>query len=218
MLPGLSQFPKPPVEKIKLVYNWGLIKFQEILTNMTLKIMSKPSILKRARFKPKRSVLVPTAKALHRSMAEALASGDKNTISRICSRQLGASLLASIDARARGRRYGWELVRYTNKLLYPSIKSHKMSPLGREKGAPIVRQAVVAISSKQRRVQYDAKGEVVPGSEKEIDVVENVTIACVIDARTWEQGEWRLVGTIHHTTLQGWEEEKQLLKVMMQSN
>lgn len=218
VLPRPSQFPKPAVEKVKLLYNWSLIKFQEILTNTTLKIMSKPSIFKRALFKPKRSVLIPTAKGLHRAMAEALAAGDKNTIGRICSRKLGSSLLGSIDARPRGRRYGWELVKYTNKLLYPSIKSHRISPLGREKNAPIVRQAVVAISSKQRRVEYDAKGQVVPGSGKEIDVVENVAIACVVDARTWVQGEWRLVGTIHHTTLHAWEEEKELLKVMMQSS
>lgn len=187
------------------------------MTNSTLKIMSKPSIFKRARFRPKRSTIIPTAKALHRSMAEALAAGDKDTIGKVCSRQLGSSLLASIDSRPRGRRYGWELVGYTNKMLYPSVKSHRMSPLGREKGAPIVRQAVVAISSKQRRVEYDAKGQVIPGSEKEIEVIENVAIAAMVDARTWVQSEWRLIGTIKPTTLDGWEEEKKLLKTLMEA-
>lgn len=185
--------------------------------NFLLKFASKPSFFKRASYKPKRSVLIPTAKALHRSMAEALAAGDKDSINRICSRQLGSSLLASIDARPRSRRYGWELVDYTNKLFYPSLKSHRISPLGRERNSPIVRQAVVAISSRQRRVQYDANGQIVPGSEKEMDVVENVAIACVVDPKTWVQSEWRLIGTVKPTTLEAWDEEKKMLQTLMNS-
>jgi protein MBA1 len=102
-------------------------------------------------------------------------------------------------------------VRYTNKLFYPSIRSHKMSPVSRDREAPIIRQVVVAISSKQSRVVYDAEGAVVPGSQKEIDVVENVAMACVVDGRTWEQSEWRIIGTIKPTTYEGWMDEKALM-------
>ncbi|KAL2134209.1 hypothetical protein VTI74DRAFT_774 [Chaetomium olivicolor] len=215
VLPPFSQFPKSLSEKLRFLYYWAIIKAQEVLTNAALTFSSKPTIFKRAQFKPKRSVLVPTAKALHRAMAEALASGDKSTINRVCSRKLANSLLATIDARPRGRRYGWELVKYTNKLSYPSVKSHRVSPISHERNAPIIRQAVVAISSRQRRVQYDAQGQVVPGSEKEIDAVENVAIASIIDPRTWTQGEWRLIGTIKSTTLDEWMVEKELLKQML---
>jgi protein MBA1 len=144
-------------------------------------------------------------------VAQALAVGDKDTLNKICTRKMAGTLLSSIDARPRGRRYGWELVRYTNKLFYPSIRSHKMSPVSRDREAPIIRQVVVAISSKQRRFVYDAEGAVVPGSEKEIDVVENVAIACVVDGRTWEQSEWRIIGTIKPTTYEGWLDDKALM-------
>lgn len=195
---------------------WAVIKGQEILTNGVLTFSSKPNIWKRAQYKPKRSTLIPTAKALHRAMAEAFATGDKSTISKVCSRKLSHSLLASIDARPRGRRFGWELVAYTNKMSYPSLKSHRMSPISRDRNAPVIRQAVVAISSRQRRVQYDAKGAVVPGSEKVMDVVEHVAIACMVYPKTWTQGEWRLIGTIKPTTLDEWMVEKELLKTMLQ--
>lgn len=215
VIPPLSQFPKTLNHKLRFLGQWMVITGQEALTNAALRFSSKPTIFKAAQFKPNRSLLVPTAKALHRSMAESLATGDKTTLGKICSRKLANTLLATIDARPRGRRYGWEVVAYTNKLFYPTIRSHRMSPVSRERDAPVIRQVVVAISSKQRRFQYDAQGGVVPGSEKVIDVVENVAMACVIDAKTWKQGEWRLVGTVKPTTFEGWLVEKELLKTML---
>ncbi|KAK4125071.1 hypothetical protein N657DRAFT_643875 [Parathielavia appendiculata] len=216
VLPPFSQFPKPLIQKLRLLSQWVRMKLQETVANMVVKFSSKPTIFKAARFKPNRSALIPTAKALHRSMAAALADGDKDTINRVCSRRLAGSLLASIDSRPRGRRYGWELVAYTNRAFYPSIKSHRMSPGSRERNAPVVRQAVVAISSRQRRVQYDAQGQVIPGSEKEMDVVENLAFGCVIDPRTWQQSEWRIIGTLKPTTVEGWLEEKKHLETLLQ--
>jgi protein MBA1 len=145
-------------------------------------------------------------------MAEALASGDRDTINRICSRKLAATLIASIDGRPRGRRYGWELVAYTNKLFYPSVKSHRLTLASNEKKSPILRQAVVAISSRQRRVEYDARGQVIPGSEKEIEAVENLVLMCTYDHRTWTQGEWRILGTIKPTSAEQWKHEGQLMR------
>ncbi len=214
ILPPRAQFPKGLWDKCRFISFWLLIKFQETVTNMSTRFSSKLTIFKPAQLKAKRSTIIPTAKALHRSMAEALASGDKHTINKICSRKLSAPLLASIDGRPRGRRYGWE-IEYTKKLFYPSIKSHRMSPLSRDRYGPIVRQAVVAISSKQRRFQIDAQGKVVPGTEKTVDVIENLAISCIIDGKTWKQGDWRIVGTIKPTTLEAWVQEKVLLKQLM---
>ncbi|KAK4154878.1 hypothetical protein C8A00DRAFT_42423 [Chaetomidium leptoderma] len=217
VIPPISQLPKPLGQKLRFLGSWFVMKTQESITNAALRFTSKPTIFKRAAFKPKRRVIIPTAKALHRSMAEALAAGDRHTISKICSKQLSIPLLASIDARPRGRRYGWELVKYTNKLFYPSIRSHRMAPISRDRNAPIVRQAVVAISSKQRRVEYDSAGQLIPGSEKEMDVVENVAIGCIVDPRSWEQREWRLIGTVKSTTYEGWNVEKEQLKAMLRA-
>ena len=214
ILPPFSQFPKGLWDKLRFLGFWFMMKVQEIITNTSTKFASKATIFKSAQYKTKRSTIIPTAKALHRSMAEALASGDKHTLNKICSRKLSAPLLASIDARPRGRRYGWE-IEYTKKLFYPTIKSHRVAPLTRDRYGPVIRQAVVAISSKQRRFQYDAKGQVVPGTEKTVEVIENMAIACIVDSKTWKQGDWRIVGTVTPTTLEGWNEEKEMLKQAM---
>lgn len=186
--------------------------------NATFRFASKPTIFKRAALDYKKSSLIPTAKALHRSMLEGLASGDKLAINKTCARKLATTLLTSIDSRPRGRRYSWELVKYTNKLFYPSIKSHKLAPTDRERGSPIIRQVVVAISSKQRRGVYDSSGLVIPGSEKEMDVVENVTIATLIDPKNgYKQYDWRIIGTIKPTTLESWAKDKKIMEAVVRS-
>ncbi|KAL2180760.1 uncharacterized protein P884DRAFT_192147 [Thermothelomyces heterothallicus CBS 202.75] len=219
VLPPLSQFPDSLGKKIRFLSQWMYIKIQEMLTNGAVVFSSKPSIFKRASFEAKRGSLIPTAKALHRAVAEALAAGNKSAIGKICTRDYAGPLLASIDARPRGHRYSWELVKYTNKLFYPSLKSHRISPISTERESPLIRQAIVAISSKQRVVVYNAKGEVVPGSEREMDVVENVAIACVIDPkRGWKQSKWRYLGTIKPTTLESWQEERAMVSRRLLGN
>jgi protein MBA1 len=190
---------------------------QEVVLNTSVRWSSKPGIFKRPALKYKKSTLVPTAKALHRSMLQALATGDRLAINKTCARKLGVSLLVNIDARPRGRRYSWELVEYTNKLFYPTIKSHKLSPLGRERDAPILRQMIVAISSKQRKGVYDVEGRVIPGSEKEMDVVEHVAVSCVIDPKNgYAQQDWRVIGTTTPTTLGSWAKDKEIMKMILQ--
>jgi protein MBA1 len=218
ILPPFSELPKGFGNKLRFLWQWLLIKVQEIAMNSSTKYASKPSFFRRAQLRVSRRTLIPTAKALHRTMAQALASGDKDTLYRICSQKLSQSLCGSIDTRPRGRSYGWELVKYTNPLFYPSIRSHRLSPLGMSKEDPIVRQVVVAISSRQRRVAYDSKGQVVPGSEKEIDVVENVAMGCIIDPKTWQQSEWRLIGTVKSTTPGEWQREKKLMTRLMKDS
>lgn len=184
-----------------------------------MRFASKPTIFKRAVLARKRSSLIPTAKALHRSMLEGLASGDRMAINKTCSRNLATTLLTSIDSRPRGRRYSWELVKYTNKLFYPSIKSHKMVPIDRERGAPIIQQVVVAISSKQRRGVYDADGLVIPGSEKELDVVEHVAMASlVLPKEGYKQYDWCLIGIIQPSTLESWAEDQKIMEAMIRSS
>jgi len=184
-----------------------------------MRFASKPTIFKRAALDYKKSSLIPTAKALHRSMLEGLASGDRLAINKACARKLATTLLMSIDSRPRGRRYSWELVKYTNKLFYPTIKSHKLVPIDRERGAPIIRQVVVAISSKQRRGVYDAEGRVIPGSEKEMDVVEHVAMATLLLPKEgYKQQEWRLIGIIQPSTLESWTKDQKIMEAMIRSS
>lgn len=180
-----------------------------------IKMGSKPSYLKKARFVAKRSSIVPTARALHRTMSEALASGDKATLQKVCATQLYLDYCRAIDSRPRGKRYGWEVVRYTRPLRFPRVVDHKLAIFGEAAaGAPGIRQAVVAISSRQRRVQYDDTrgGAVVPGSEREMDVVEYVVINCTVDMHTYRQSDWRVWGTLGETSLEQLRDDMALMK------
>ncbi|KAK4164150.1 hypothetical protein QBC43DRAFT_237581 [Cladorrhinum sp. PSN259] len=214
--PPFSQFPNSPGKWLRFMKHMVWAKFQERLQSFLMKWQSKPTFFKRARWQRNNAAVILTAKGLHRSMAEAFASGDKATIRKVCTSNLGTPLLAAIDSRPRGLRYGWELVEYTKKLSYPSIRASRIMPTAREATAPIVRQVVVAIASKQRRVEYDDSprggGAIVPGSEKEVNVVENVAIAQIINPLSWEASEWRLLGTVKSTTLEDWETEIALTK------
>ncbi|KAK3365423.1 hypothetical protein B0H63DRAFT_11575 [Podospora didyma] len=186
-----------------------------IFTNMMYAFASKPTFFTRAMWKSKSSQALLTAKALHRSMAEALAAGNKAAINRVCVIKLATPLCATIDARPRWRRYGWELVKYNAK---PRILCERISPMLDDTNAPLVRQMVVSISSRQRRVEYDdspqGRGRVVPKSEKVADLVENIVITTTVNRQTWQQDEWRVFGTLNPTSLKNLEQEKQLLAAL----
>ena len=187
-------------------YYWARIRFRavDIFSLFAIKMGSKPSYFKKARFTLNRTSVIPTARALHRTMSEALASGDKETLQKVCATQLYLDLCRAIDQRPRGRRYGWEVVRYTRPLRFPRIVDHKLAIFGdAASGAPGIRQAVVAISSRQRRVEYDDArgGAAVPGSEREMDVVEYLVINRTVDMKTYAQSDWRVWGTLNETSL-----------------
>lgn len=214
--PPLSKFPRNAGPFFRFAYDavksWGTDIVQSLIVNLS----SKPSFFKRALWKPKTALAVLSAKALHRSMSEAIAAGDKNTINKICVTKLAVPLLASIDTRPKSVRYSWELVRYNKTWRYPRVLSRKISPITREPGSPFVRQLVVAIASRQHMVKYDdsakGQGRIIPGSEKEVDLVENVVITCTVDRNTWAQDEWRIFGTLKPTLAEDWEVEKHLLE------
>ncbi|KAK4232323.1 hypothetical protein QBC38DRAFT_405742 [Podospora fimiseda] len=211
--PPLSEFPKHPMQLFRFLKHMILAKMGEQLQLTLMKWKSKPTLFTRAIWQHKHSAVVLTAKGLHRSMAEAFVAGDKSTISHICTTSMGTPLLGAIDKRPRNRRYGWE-IEYTKKTAYPALRSSRLMPTSPNPNANLVRQAVVAIASKQRRVEHDDSprggGQIVPGSEKEIEVIENVVIVQLVNPHTWEPGEWRIVGTVKPTTLEGWEAELKL--------
>ncbi|KAK4189179.1 hypothetical protein QBC35DRAFT_151992 [Podospora australis] len=216
--PPLSRWPNDAKSWVRFLWEILKVRTMEAFVNSGIKFQSKPSILKRAIVRRNKSAAVSAAKALHRQLAEALATGDKETIQKVCIKKLSTSLIATVDARPRGRRYGWELVEYTQQFWYPSIRSFRMVPVLKGKDAPIQKQAVVAISSKQRRVEYDdsrkGQGKMVPGSEKEVDVVEYVTIGAMMDGRTYESDAWKIVGLIKATSPEDWAMERHLSRIV----
>lgn len=219
--PPLARFPPSG----QYLYNYLKTKATDSLSRLGLWFSSKPGFFKPAQFKPNNKKLVPTAKALHRAMYEAVANGDKAALRQVCANALSSRFSMAIDARPPGRKYSWELLRYNKRIwLYPRVVNHKVVPLPADPSRPtlrrpILRQVTVAIASRQRRVEYvDSKdggrGQPVPGSEKEVDVVENMVMSCQVDRDTFVQTPWRIVGMVGEMTLEKFREEKQILDDM----
>jgi protein MBA1 len=189
-----------------------------------MKWSSKPSFLKPAMYKPNTSKIVPMAKAMHAAMYEALAKGDKATLRKTCGAVLADRFAATIDTRPPGRRYGWELVRYNKTAWgYPRVMDNKLTPMQRDPrqgGKNVqtaVRQVVVAIASRQRRVEFDDSklggGRAIPGSEREVDVVENVVISQPLDMSTWApRADWKIISLIGEMTPEKYLQEREVME------
>lgn len=224
--PPLSRFPRSP----SYLYNYLFVKGRDFLGRLGMKWSSKPSLLTPALYKPNTSKIVPMAKAMHVAMYEALAKGDKATLRKTCGAVLADRFGGAVDARPAGRRYGWELVRYNKTLWrYPRIVDHKLMPMQRDPRAagrtppPILRQVVVAIASRQRRVEYDYSrqggGRSIPGSEKEVDVVENLVLSQPLDRDTWvPRADWKIISLVGETTPEKWKEDAEVMQTMERLN
>ncbi len=184
---------------------WARIstRFRDFGYGIAFKISSKPNWIARPKFKIRRSKIVPTAKALHRSLYEALAAGNRSALERLGTSKLCDKLTLSIEQRPRNRRVEWQLVRYTKPMRYPRIVDHKivtMSP------TLALRQAVVAISSRQRRVEYDDDNGGAVVLEKEADQVENLVLTSVVRAKNnvYVESPWQISGFAKETTWKEW--------------
>jgi mitochondrial protein MBA1 len=227
--PFPATFIRPPLSRLppNPSYIWAYIKtkFRDFASRAATEFSSKPTLTTARRFKQQNSKVVAEAKSVHAAMYDALAKGDRGVILKVCSVSLSDRFVRMIDARPAGRRYGWELVRYNKTWLFPRIVDNKVAPAPVDpserarKGPRLIRQVVVAIHSRQRRVEYDwtreGGGRAIPGSEKEADVVENVVLNQVLDAKTFKPvTEWKILNLMSETTLEKWREEEELLKEM----
>ncbi|KAI1109638.1 hypothetical protein F5Y14DRAFT_455808 [Nemania sp. NC0429] len=200
--PPIWRFPRSPVKFAQL--SWLLIKnrVQNLAAILGIYFVSmKGKGLSRPQFRAGRRAAIPTAKALHAQMSEAVAAGDKDTLRRICTPELFQTFAGAIDARPRGVRSEWELVRYDNRLRYPRLADFRVSyqPAGpASKGLKLRKQAVVSISSVQRLARYDDArgGEVVPGSERERHLVEHFVLQSDVKDGTFESEPWKIWGTL----------------------
>ena len=196
-----------------MLYNLGRARLQCLGITLT----SKGGVLKKRKYKLDNKAVLLEAKALHREMAEALAMGDKTTLGRVCVKNLNLALGASIARRGPSRRYAWELVRYNGWRGNPRIVTQMIAPATAEAGSPLVRQVVVRIDSKQRRLEYvkdDSGWHLREESTGEVDAVENVVLVNMIDPKTWKPSEWRILGIVGDTTPEQWAAEQESLKAI----
>lgn len=204
--PPISNFPRSPVKFMRMAWHYLRHSAKAWMTIAFYKISSKPSFLSRARFQIKRGTLVPTVKALHLELNDALARGSKHELRRICTNEFYATLAGVIDARPRGYRAEWELVKYNRPLTYPRLSGHLIGVVPLQSGQRAIHQAVVSIASTQRVTRYDAAGAV--AAEQTKDMVEHLVITCDIDPKTHESTPWKIWGTLPETTLEAYLDTK----------
>ena len=216
--PPISQYPRGSVGAFfrfawDVLFNLGRARMQCLGITLT----SKGGVFKKRKYKLDNKAVLLEAKALHREMAEALAMGDKTTLGRVCVKNLNLSVGAGIERRAGSRRYAWELVRYNGWRNNPRIVTQMIAPATAEAGSPLVRQVVVRIDSRQRRLEY-VKSErgwrLREESTREVDAVENVVLVNMVDPRTWKTSEWRILGIVGNTTPEQWAAEQESLKAI----
>ncbi|KAL0937987.1 uncharacterized protein CTRU02_207719 [Colletotrichum truncatum] len=222
LLPGtfvplpFSQLSKSPSVLLSYYFNRFKQHARDLATFVGLKFQSMPSFMKRPRVKFHRTQIVPTAKALHRQLAEALASGDKDALRELCTPRLYETLSATISRRKASEKLTWELVRYHGS---PSVMSHRVALLPPVGKAPLVQQAVVAITSTQKLGKVEkATGNPIKGSTRVQKQTEYFVITRQLDPNTYEPKKWLVWGNTQATTPEDWEMEQKTMTHMEQQD
>ncbi|KAI1766004.1 hypothetical protein GGR53DRAFT_236056 [Hypoxylon sp. FL1150] len=217
--PPLSRYPREPSKFFKMLWLHVRARAQSLWAVISLKITSQPKIFtSKPLFKFRKSAAIPTAKALHIQMSEALAVGDKNTLRSICTPELYVTLAATIDSRPKGTRAEWELVRYEKKWRYPRVADRRVGyqPL-HDGGMQLLKQVVVSIASVQRIARYDdtAGGRKIPGTERVRNMTEHLVLQAEVDGTTFEARPWRIWGTLSEATYESYKTEVDNIRAIM---
>ncbi|KAK3954969.1 hypothetical protein QBC32DRAFT_334711 [Pseudoneurospora amorphoporcata] len=211
VVPPFSRFPKQ--FKPLMYYLWSILRVKgvDFLLSRQYRFMSQPSWRQKPLVSLKKGPLIAQTKALHRQMNEAIASGDVDTLEKIVDPNLYLPLAINIQQRPRGHTCTWELVRYNRE---PRVVSLKIFPMAGFQ-TKLLWQVTVSIASRQRVVEKDERRRVVPGSEKELDLVENVVIGTMLDNETWTTANsWKIIATVQPMTPEKWEQEQETVKLL----
>lgn len=205
--PSWRQYFGQPATLAKLLWYRTKSRVSDALSELSVRLQSKPSFFRAARFKPNKQALVPLAKTMHYQMLEATAAGDTATLSRLLTNSHLDEVASLIARRARGSRCQWELLEYRGR---PRLVDSKLVMIPGPV-ATMVRQAVVSIRSRQRFTWTDERGRTEPSVVEKEDVRENIVLVAALDRKTWETSEWRIFGFLPETTVESWEDEIQLM-------
>lgn len=217
--PPFWRYPRSPTKFLNFAYLLLKIRAKNWFTLISFKFISKPGILSRPIYKLRKSAIMPTAKALHLQMNEALAQGDKDTLRQICTIELYQKLATTIDHRPQGQRTEWQLVQYNQKLVYPKLTDDKVAMLPLPSGNQLIRQVIVSIASTQRIARFDDKkgGAKIKGSQKTSEQLEHIVLSSIVNQKTWETGPWKIWGTLPESTYEMYLEEMETEKFMLEN-
>ncbi|KAI1101648.1 hypothetical protein F4804DRAFT_315329 [Jackrogersella minutella] len=210
--PPLLRFPRQPRKFFHMAWLVIQARFQGLLEMVSMKVTSQPKVfISKPLFKFGRAAAIPTAKALHVRMSEAIAAGDRETLRAICTPELFHTLSAAVDARPRGVRAEWELVRYERRWRYPRVADWRVGyqPMG-DGGMRLVKQLVLSIASVQRIARFDDSrgGLKIGGSERVRHLLEHFVIQAVVDRHTFAAEPWKVWGTLDETTYEAYLEDR----------
>jgi protein MBA1 len=206
--PTVSRWPRDSIKEfLHMGYLAARNKFVNYLYMVIHKVYSKPGWRSRPLFKMRKAAIIPAARDLHARMNSAIATGNKEELKRVCTQELYEKLSGIVDSRPKGQSVKWELEGGQAKC---SVRDDRiaMMPLTPTENRTI-RQAVVAVVSTQRIVTIDEKrgGAEVPGTAKAKPVRENIVLTSYVDEKTWQQGPWRIWGTLPDSTIKGHTDE-----------
>ncbi|KAL2065436.1 hypothetical protein VTL71DRAFT_3106 [Oculimacula yallundae] len=201
-IPSLLRTPKA---YLKLRWEHIKTRFRDRFSLFVLWV-SAPSVNKKFFTRSialSRRTITPTAVALHRQMYTLFAEGQLSPLRRMCTDGIYETFAARVEARQKGEKVVWELVRYNGRA---KLISHRGAKIPMEGAA--IRQAVVRIASTQKLTRW-VRGKMVEGTGKEKDVVEYLVLQKMVE--DWQEGGWRVWGTTKETTvkeLRDWDKKK----------
>ncbi|XXH05814.1 hypothetical protein Hte_012252 [Hypoxylon texense] len=217
--PPLSRYPRQPAKFAQMLWLHLRARAQSLWAVVSMKVTSQPRILvSKPLFKFHKAAAIPTAKALHVQMSEAMALGDKDTLRNICTPELFQILASTIDSRPKGARVEWELVKYDRRWRYPRIADWRVGYQPQFDGSMrLLKQAVVSIASVQRITRYDdAKGGAkVPGSERVRHMTEHLVLQAEVDTITYKAHPWKIWGTLSEATYESYKAEVENIRALM---
>ncbi|KAI0172389.1 hypothetical protein GGR52DRAFT_403355 [Hypoxylon sp. FL1284] len=216
--PPLSRYPRQPSKFFDMLWLHIRARAQAFWAVLGMKLSSQPRIfITKPLFKFHKSAAIPAAKALHVRMSEAMAVGDKDSLRHICTPELFTTLASTIDARPRGTRVQWELVKYDQQWRHPRIADWRVGyQPGFDGGVRTLKQVVVTISSVQRVTRYDdtQRGAKVPGSERVRHMTEHLVLQAQVDNVTYEAGPWKIWGTLSESTYEAYKAEVENIRAL----
>ncbi|PKS09361.1 hypothetical protein jhhlp_003975 [Lomentospora prolificans] len=227
LLPGtfvplpLSKYPRQPGKFLRYLWATTRSTWETRLITWGYRLQSMPKGSLRPAFKPQTRQIVPTAKALHRRLNEALAAGDLTSLREVCHEPLYDMLSRTIQSRnakpsSRKEKMDWEVVEYHSPWRLPRLAYHRATLIPESRYGQ--QAAVVTFDTTQRLTKRDAAtGEPIKGGTKVQRKRENLVIMRAVDGRTYEPEEWRIWGFEPDTTLQAWESMERGKKLLQTS-
>jgi protein MBA1 len=216
----LSRWPRKPNEFFQ--YLWAVTKssWRARLVTWGMRLKSLPKGSLRPQFKTQARQIVPTAKALHRRLNEAIAAGDLPALRDLCHEPLYDILSRTIEGRPAAARAGgmtWEVVEYHSPWTLPRLVFQRASLTPESRYGQ--QSAIVAFDTTQRLTRRDPRtGEVAEGGVKEQRKRENMVLMRSVDITSgYQPEEWKVWGFEPETTLKAYVDMDRGTKALEQS-